>query len=68
MPQFVINQLVEEIRRRWAIVREQKDAGSYTTETVITVAILSALALAVVAAIALKVSTKANSINLGGGL
>jgi len=66
MPNFIISYLVGEIRHRWRIVRATKDAG-YTTETVITIAILATLALAVVAAIALKVSTKANNINLDGG-
>ena len=66
MPNFIIGYLVGEVRRRWQIAKATKDAG-YTTETVITIAILAALALAVVAAIALKVSTKANNINLDGG-
>jgi hypothetical protein len=66
MPAFLIGYLVEEVRYRWRIVRETKDAG-YTTETVVVNAILAALALAVIAAIALKVSTKANNINLDGG-
>lgn len=66
MPNFIISYLVGEVRRRWRIAKATKDAG-YTTETVITIAILATLALAVVAAIALKVSTKAENINLDSG-
>ncbi len=65
MSLFVIDLLVTEIRHRWRIVRESKDAG-YTTETVIGVALLAALAIAVIAIIAAKITAKANSINLNG--
>ena len=40
------------------------DAG-YTTETVVVIALLVALAIAVMAIITVKVIAKANSINLG---
>jgi len=65
MPLFIIDLLVTEIRHRWRILRESKDAG-YTTETVIGVALLAALAIAVIAIIATKITNKANSINLDG--
>ncbi|MGE0295279.1 hypothetical protein [Pseudonocardia sp.] len=52
---------VAEGRRR---MREQPDAG-YSTEAVLVTALLVALALAVVAIIAAKITEKANSINLG---
>ena len=63
---FVINYLFSEIRHRWHIVKASKDAG-YTTETVIGIALLAALAIAVLAIIAAKITSKANSINLGAG-
>jgi hypothetical protein len=63
---FLIGYLVTEIRHRWQSVKDTKDAG-YTTETVIAVALLAALAIAVLAIIAVKITAKANSINLGGG-
>lgn len=66
MPLFVIDFLVTEIRHRWRMLRETKDSG-YTTETVIGIALLAALAIAVIAIIAAKITAKANSINLDGG-
>ena len=66
MPLFLIDFLVTEIRQRWRMVRASKDAG-YTTETVIGIALLAALAIAVIAIIAAKVTAKANNINLDGG-
>ena len=66
MPLLVIDFLLTEIRHRWRIVRASKDAG-YTTETVIGIALLAALAIAVIAIIAAKITAKANSINLDGG-
>lgn len=64
---LLIGYLVSEIRHRWQIVKSGKDAG-YTTETVIGIALLAALAIAVIAIIATKLTTKANSINLGAGI
>ena len=66
MPLFVIDFLVTEIRRRWRTLRASKDAG-YTTETVIGIELLAALAIAVIAIIAAKITAKANAINLDGG-
>jgi hypothetical protein len=63
---LLIGYLFSEIRYRWQIVKASKDAG-YTTETVIGIALLAALAIAVLAIIATKITSKANSINLGGG-
>jgi hypothetical protein len=56
--------LTAEIRHRWRIVRATKDAG-YSTEAVLVTAVLVTLALVVLGIIALKVTNKANSINLG---
>jgi hypothetical protein len=47
-------------------LRRQGDGG-YTTETVVVIALLVALAIAAIAIIATKVLAKANSLNLGLG-
>jgi hypothetical protein len=52
------------LRVRLAWLRRQGDAG-YTTETVVVIALLVALAIAAIAIIAAKVLAKANSLNLG---
>lgn len=52
------------LRGRLARARLQGDAG-YTTETVVVIALLVALAIAAVAIITAKVLAKANSLNLG---
>jgi fatty acid desaturase len=52
------------LRTRLAQARREPDAG-YTTETVVVVALLVAMALAAVAIITAKVIAKANSLNLG---
>jgi fatty acid desaturase len=52
------------LRARLAQARREPDAG-YTTETVVVVALLVAMALAAVAIITAKVIAKANSLNLG---
>jgi len=52
------------LRARLAWLRRQDDAG-YTTETVVVIALLVALAIAAIAIIAAKVLAKANSLNLG---
>jgi hypothetical protein len=52
------------LRTRLAQLRRESDAG-YTTETVVVVALLVAMAIAAVAIIAAKVLAKANSLNLG---
>lgn len=53
-------QLVEGRRR----MREEPDAG-YSTETVLVTALLVVAALVVIAIIIVKITDKANSINLG---
>jgi hypothetical protein len=52
------------LRGRLTAARRSRDAG-YTTETVVVIALLVALALAAIAIITAKVIAKANSINLG---
>jgi hypothetical protein len=52
---------IDDGRRR---MREEADAG-YSTETVLVTALLVVLAVAVIAIIAVKVTEKANSIDLG---
>ncbi len=53
-----------QLRRRWQALRATGDAG-YSTEAVITIAVVAALALTVLGIIAAKVIAKANSIDLG---
>ncbi len=60
----VITYLTAQIRRRWRAVRATGDGG-YSTEVVLVTALLVTLAIVVIGIIALKVSNKANSINLG---
>jgi len=48
------------------VVERLRDERAMTTETVIITAVLAALAIAVGTIITLKVTNKANSINLGG--
>ena len=55
--------LSAELRHRWNVVRRTGDGG-YSTETVLVTALLVALAIVVVGIIAVKVTGKANSINL----
>jgi hypothetical protein len=52
------------LRGRLAQARHDGDAG-YTTETVVVIALLVALAIAAIAIITAKVLAKANSLNLG---
>lgn len=59
----LIGYLTAEIRRRWQLVRDNKDGG-YSTETVLVTALLVTLALVVMALIYAKVVSKAGSINL----
>ncbi len=60
----LLSYLTAEIRHRWTVVRETKDGG-YSTEAVLVTALLVVLALAVIAIIAAKVTSKANGIDLG---
>jgi hypothetical protein len=52
------------LRARLAWLRRHGDDG-YTTETVVVIALLVALAIAAIAIIAAKVLAKANGLNLG---
>jgi len=52
------------LRGRLAQARHGGDAG-YTTETVVVIALLVALAIAAIAIITAKVLAKANSLDLG---
>ena len=54
------------LRARLAELRRNGDGG-YTTETVVVIALLVALAIAAIAIIATKVLAKANSLDLGLG-
>jgi predicted RNA-binding Zn ribbon-like protein len=56
--------ILAALRARIAEVRREGDAG-YTTETVVVIALLVALAIAAIAIITAKVLAKANSLNLG---
>jgi hypothetical protein len=53
------------LRDRWEDVRAEPEAG-YTTETVVVTALLVGLAVAVIAIIAVKVTSTANNIQTGG--
>lgn len=59
----LLSYLAAELRHRWHVVRETKDAG-YSTEAVLVTALLVGLAVVVIGIIALRVTNKANSINL----
>jgi hypothetical protein len=52
------------LRARIRGLREHPEAG-YTTETVLVTAMLVVLALAVIAILVAKITSKANGINLG---
>jgi hypothetical protein len=60
----LVSYLAAELRHRWRAVRDTKDGG-YSTEAVLVTALLVTLGIVVIAIIALKVTSKANSINLG---
>lgn len=62
--QALLTYLTAELRHRWQLVRDTKDGG-YTTETVVTTAVLITIALVVIAIIGAKLLAKANSLNLG---
>jgi hypothetical protein len=59
-----LRHLIGSLRAYLAAVRTD-DAG-YSTEAVVVIALLVAMALAAVGIIAAKVIAKANSLNLGG--
>jgi hypothetical protein len=60
----LITYLAAELRHRWRFVRETKDGG-YSTETVLVTALLVAGAILVIGIVIVKLTAKANSINLG---
>lgn len=61
-----ITLLVDQLKTRWHKVNEQPDAG-YTSETVLTTALLVLGALIAIGIIAAKVQGAANDIDLGTG-
>jgi hypothetical protein len=60
----LLRHLLALIRTRWQMLRAEPEAG-YSTETVVVTALLVALAIAVLAIIAVKVTASANNINTG---
>ncbi len=60
----MLRHLLGLIRTRWQMLRAEPEAG-YSTETVVVTALLVALAIAVLAIIAVKVTASANNINTG---
>jgi len=60
----LISYLAAELRHRWHTVRDTKDGG-YSTETVLVTALLVAGAILVIGIVIVKLTAKANSINLG---
>ena len=66
MPELILlRYLFTLLRDRWEDVRAEPEAG-YTTETVVVTALLVGLAVAVIAIIAVKVTSTANNIQTGG--
>ena len=66
MPELILLRfLLALLRDRWEDVRAEPEAG-YTTETVVVTALLVGLAVAVIAIIAVKVTSTANNIQTGG--
>ena len=64
----IIQRAVQMLRDRLAFARAQRELepeGGYSTEAVIVIALLSAMAIAAVAIIAAKVLAKANSVDTG---
>jgi hypothetical protein len=51
------------LKTRWEVLRREPEAG-YSTETVLVTALLVVLALAVIAILVAKVTSKANGITL----
>jgi hypothetical protein len=60
----ILRNAAATLRARLAWLRRHGDGG-YTTETVVVIALLVALAIAAIAIIAAKVLAKANSLDLG---
>ena len=61
---IMLRHLLGLLRARWQVLRAEPEAG-YSTETVVVTALLVALAIAVLAIIAVKVTSTANNINTG---
>jgi hypothetical protein len=61
---IMLRHLLRLLRARWQVLRAEPEAG-YSTETVVVTALLVALAIAVLAIIAVKVTSTANNINTG---
>ncbi len=55
----------ERLSQCRAVAREHPDKGSFTTETVIVIAVLVAIAIAVGAVLMTKVMAKVNQLDLG---
>jgi hypothetical protein len=60
----LLRHLLALVHTRWQMLRAEPEAG-YSTETVVVTALLVALAIAVLAIIAVKVTASANNINTG---
>lgn len=60
----IVVHLIRSLRERLAVARAQPEAG-YSTEAVVVIALLVAVAVAAVGIIGAKVLTKANGINTG---
>jgi len=56
--------LISVLKDRFALLREEKEAG-YTAETVIVIGLMVIATIAIVGIIVDKITTKANSINMG---
>ena len=56
--------LISVLKNRLALLREDKEAG-YTAEAVIVIALMVVAAIAIVGIIVDKITTRANSINMG---
>jgi hypothetical protein len=63
MPFAYLRILATVLRAR--LPRARGNDGGYTTETVVVIALLVALAIAAIAIVTAKVLAKANSLNLG---
>jgi hypothetical protein len=60
----IIRLFIRALLQRWQVLRAEPEAG-YSTEAVVVIALLVAMAVAAVAIIAAKVLSKANSISTG---
>ena len=60
----IIHQVIRFLRDRLAVARAEPEAG-YSTEAVIVIALLAAMAITAVGIIAAKVVAKANSVDTG---